>query len=300
MISNYLKKSLAFLLTLIMVVSVMPVQVLAADGADDVHIWDEGYVSVLPGCETEGERTFTCIICYNSKTEPEPALGHDIVTHEGKNPTYTSPGWHPYETCSRCEDYNTFVAIPALGAANITTFDEFIENLAILEDIADTYVKKVDPGQDPAMLVIKYIRTGVDRYNSGSWKIMAGEENKQFAEYVTKYETAYNDALEEGAEKMKVTGLKNIEEFYLPNGNHADIGHVFGSMDITYTNKTSENHADVSGWAGDTVDLMSLADLFGWEATELEGIIAEINEKYFLRYEEEFKDNEDYDEDDEY
>lgn len=296
MISNYLKKSLAFLLTLIMVVSVMPVQVLAADGADDVHIWDEGYVSVLPDCVNEGERTFTCIICYNSKTEPEPALGHDIVTHEGKNPTYTSPGWHPYETCSRCEDYNTFVAIPALGAANITTFDEFIENLAILEDIADTYVKKVDPGQDPAMLVIKYIRTGVDRYNSGSWKIMAGEENKQFAEYVTKYETAYNDALEEGAEKMKVTGLKNIEEFYLPNGNHADIGHVFGSMDITYTNKTSENHADVSGWAGDTVDLMSLADLFGWEATELEGIIAEINEKYFLRYEDEFKDNEEYDE----
>ena len=251
------------------------------------HDWDEGRVTTLPDCVTEGVRTFTCDTCNGTKTEPEPALGHDVEYHEGKDPTYTSPGWGPYETCTRC-DYNTMVAIPALGEAEIDNFDDFIENLRILEDIADTYVKKVSPGKDPAMLVIKYIRTGVDRYNSGSWNIMAGYEDSDFANYVRKYEDAYNAALEDGAEMMKVTGMKNLTEFSLPNGDWADIGHVFGSMDITYTNKTSEDHADVSGWAGDTVDLMSLSDQFGVEATSVEDMVKEINKKYFLKYEEEF------------
>ncbi|MBQ6898412.1 MAG: phosphodiester glycosidase family protein [Clostridia bacterium] len=298
MFSNLLKKSLAFLLTAMMVLSVMPVRALAADDYDCAagrHEWDEGYVTVLPECEKDGEREVTCIHCLFFDTITEPALGHDIVNHEGKKPTYTTPGWEAYETCTRC-DHNTQVIIPALGEPEITDFEEFIENLAILEGIADTYVKKVDPGEDPAMLVIKYIRTGVDRYNSGSWNIMAKYENPEFAAYVKKYETEHNEALAEGEELMKVTGLKNIHEFNLPNGDFADIGHVFGSMDITYTNKTSEDHADVSGWAGDTVDLMSLTDLFGYESADLEDIVAEINEKYFLRYEGEFVDKEGYEE----
>ncbi len=293
MFSNYLKKSLAFLLTLMMVISVAPIQVFAAEIGDDSdscdHVWDEGYLSLSPECEKEGLKEFTCTKCFDSKSEPVPALGHDVVKHEGKAPTYTTPGYEPYETCKRC-DYTSFVAIDALGEASVVNFDEFIENLAILEDIADTFVKKVAPGKDPAMLVIKYIRTGVDRYNSGSWNIMAGYEDAEFAEYVTKYETEYNAALADGEEMMKVSGLKDIKEFYLPNGDLADIGHVFGSMDITYTNKNSENHADVSGWAGDTVDLMSMVDQFGLEATETEAIIKEINEKYFLRYREEFEE----------
>ena len=251
------------------------------------HIWDEGRVTTLPDCENEGERTFTCETCNGTKTEAEPALGHDVVNNPGKKPTYTSPGWEAYETCSRC-DHNTMVAIPALGEPEIDNFDDFIENLAILEDIADTYVKKVAPGKDPAMLVIKYIRTGVDRYNSGSWNMMAGYEDADFAEYVRKYEEEYNESLTEDQEMMKVSGLKNIHEFSLPNGDWADIGHVFGSMDITYTNKSSEDHADVSGWAGDTVDLMSMVDQFGLESTSLEDMIQEINTKYFLKYREDF------------
>ena len=253
------------------------------------HVWDDGRVTTLSTCTEEGVRTFTCSTCRGTETMPEPALGHDVVYNEGKEPTYTSPGWESYETCTRC-DYNTMVGIPALGEAEVTNFDEFIENLAILESIADAYVKKVAPGKDPAMLVIKYVRTGVDRYNSGSWNIMAGYEDADFAEYVRKYEEDYNAALEDGVEKMKVSGMKNLHEFYLPNGDFADIGHVFGSMDITYTNKSSEDHADVSGWAGDTVDLMSMVDQFGWEATTLEGMIDEINSKYFLKYKEDFEE----------
>ncbi len=253
------------------------------------HDWGTGRVTTEPECEKDGVRTFTCSLCYAPKEEDEPALGHAVVHHEAKKPTYTSSGWEAYETCSRCDEYNTMVPIPALGEPEIKNFDEFLENLAILEGMADTYVKTVSPGKDPLMLIVKYIRTGVDRYNSGSWNIMAGYEDADFAKYIAEQEAAYNLALADGEELMKVTGMKNLNEFALPNGDWADIGHVFGSMDITYTNKSSVDHADVSGWAGDTVDLMSMVDQFGWTSTDLESMIEEINTKYFLKYREDFE-----------
>ncbi len=253
------------------------------------HKWDVGRVTTDPTCEEDGIRLFTCLVCGETKEDAEPAVGHTMKQIEAQKPTYTEAGWEAYELCTEC-GHSTKVEIPALGEAKVETFSEFIENLAILEDIADTYVKKVSPGKDPAMLIIKYIRTGVDRYNSGSWNIMAGYEDADFAAYVSKYEADYNAALEEGQELLAVTGLKNIEEFTLPNGEMADIGHVFGTMDITYTNKSSINHADVAGWAGDACDLLSLADQFGVQSTTLEEMIKEVNEKYFLRFRNEFPD----------
>ena len=40
------------------------------------HIWDNGIVSLIPTCESAGERVFTCIDCGETKSEPIPATGH--------------------------------------------------------------------------------------------------------------------------------------------------------------------------------------------------------------------------------
>ena len=251
------------------------------------HSWNTGRINPEkePTCEEPGERIFTCTVCRDTKTEEEPALGHILETIPAQKPTYTEAGWAEYERCTRdvevCQ-YNTKVEIPALGEPVINSFDEFIANLTILESLANEYVKAY-PGKDPAMLIIKYVRTGVDRYNSGSWNIMAGYEDADFRKYVEDFEKAYNLALEDGEELMKVTGMKNINSFKLPNGHKADIGHVFGTMDISYTNKTSINHHDVAGWAGDTVDLLSVSDQFGVNATTLDGMVEEIRTRYFLK-----------------
>lgn len=42
------------------------------------------------------------------------ALGHDLRSYNGKEPTCTEDGYAPYEACSRC-DYSTYSVIPALG-----------------------------------------------------------------------------------------------------------------------------------------------------------------------------------------
>ncbi len=221
-----------------------------------------------------------CTVCQAVTVEQEviPALGHNIVHYEAKAPTYTSVGWEAYDDCTRCA-YTTYVEIPKLETVSIKDFDSFMENLALLEELANSYASEV-PGKDPVNLLIKYIRTGVEDYTDGSWGIMAGYEDAGFAQYVARIEDEYNSMA--GDAVITVSALKNIELFELPNGDIVDFGHMFGAFDITYHNKASANHADLSGWAGDIVDLMEFSDYGGAEGT-LDELIAQIAENYFLQ-----------------
>ena len=241
------------------------------------HAWDTGRVTTLPTCTEDGVRTLTCGNCNGTKTAAEPMLGHECEQHVGQHPTYHSAGWEAYETCTRC-DYSTFKTIEPLGEPNVGTFEEFMTSLEMLEEYANAYAK-ANPGKDPLWLLIKYVRTGVDRYNSGSWNIMAGYEDEGFAEYVMKQEEAYNKAVPTVDDMINVTGIKNIKNFKIPNGQGVDFGHMFGTMDITYHNKNSINHADVSGWAGDLVDLLSTADRHDVTGT-VDEMIKEIGTTY--------------------
>jgi len=230
----------------------------AAGYAPHTEVIDEGYPAQ---CETNGLSDGAhCGVCGEILRAQlvKGAIGHDIVQHAAKKPTFTSVGWEAYEACSRCSK-STYVEIPALGEQTIESFEELVTYLPYLEEWAVEFAKKT-PGTDPVDLMIKYIRTGVDRYNSGSWGIMAGYENPEFAKYVAQKEDEHNSKFDNVEEMIQVSGLKNLLEFDLPNGNHADLGHMFGTMDITYNNKGSVNHADVGGWAGDLVDLLSTAD----------------------------------------
>ncbi len=239
---------------------------------------------VFPKCETEGMQLGTyCSVCGITLTGREaiPALGHDMEPYEGKLPTYQSNGWEPYEECSRCI-YNTRVEIPKLETPAIEDFDTFLIYTMFLEDIAYAYTLE-NPGNDPLALMIKYVRTGVDRYNSGSWGIMAGYEDPAFAEYVVMIEEMANAEATCVEEMFAITSLKNINCFELPNGDYTDIGHMFGTMDMTYHNNYSQNHADVGGWVGDLVNLLEFAD-YGAVSGTLEEMVADIRANYLLQY----------------
>ncbi len=174
----------------------------------------------------------------------------------------------------------TATVTPALsGVTEVCDYETFVFNVALLEELAYMYTAEVAPGKDPLALVINYIRTGVDRYNSGSWKIMAGDEDVEFTEFVAMFEEGYNAEVPD-EEKLYITALKNIKNFYLPNGNLVDLGHMFGTMDITYHNKGSQNHADVGGWAGDLVDLLELADKSGVSGS-IDEMVEDIRTNYF-------------------
>ncbi len=238
---------------------------------------------IPPLCEDPGLSAGTyCSLCgvtISGRVVLDP-LGHNITQYEKRLPTFNKPGWEAYESCSRCA-YSTKVEIPQLETPAVEDYDTFIMYLALLEEIANLYVTE-NPGNDPLDLVIKYIRTGVDRYNSGSWGIMAGYEDVAFAQYVAAIEDEVNMTATSVEEMLSIGSLKNIKNFTLPNGDMVDIGHMFGTMDITYHNHFGTNHADVGGWAGDLVDLMEFSDYMGISGS-LEEMIAQINEKTFLK-----------------
>jgi len=233
-----------------------------------------------PLCDTPGMTAGTyCTVCgitLSGREITAPALGHDVVGYAAKKATYTAVGWDAYEACTRC-GYSTYEEIPMLVVPDIEDYDTFVMYLGLLEELTDMYVSE-NPGKDPLDLIIKYIRTGVERYNSGSWGIMAGYEDSDFAEFVAEMEDMINSS-PDSPYMLAICSLKNLKNFNLPNGDRADLGHMFGTMDITYHNHFSTNHADVAGWAGDLVDLLEFADVSGVDGT-LDEMIEEISKNY--------------------
>ena len=78
------------------------------------HTFGDGEITLEPTCTATGLKTYTCTVCFETKTETIDALGHDEVQHDGKAATCTEFGWKPYVTCNRCE-YTTYEKLNALG-----------------------------------------------------------------------------------------------------------------------------------------------------------------------------------------
>ena len=216
--------------------------------------------------------------------EVYPATGHDMEEVAAKLPTYTNIGWEAHTKCSVCGYKENYVELEKLPEPYIENYEDFIANLAMLEEMAEAYALQ-NPGKDPLNLIIKYIRTGVERYNSGSWGIMAGYEDAGFAKYVSEMEDWVNSQVESTDQMISVTALKNLKNFYVPGVTETkmDFGHLFGTMDISYHNKGSVNHADVAGWAGDLVDLLSTVDRHHVTADSFEALVAEIEANYLCK-----------------
>ncbi len=322
------KRLLSLLLALLMLLSVVPVQVLAVEGDplaqsgnDEGQIIDNFSNPAEPGLE-EAVSANAFVVCpeqvtylqeqingimlqyavYAEMTDEEIAGAIAAVDGETLSATMNRIDAIGQEIANLSEEdfawldlalYNRFCSV--LGQMNtpvvaeersyepeIDNYESFLYHLALLEELATIYVEE-NPGKDPLALVIKYIRTGVDRYNSGSWGIMAGYEDPAFAEFVAMMEAGINQEMIDAGypeeELLKITGLKNLKNFDLPNGDRVDFGHMFGTMDISYHNKGSVNHADVAGWCGDLVDLLSVTDRHGVTGT-LEEMVADISANY--------------------
>ena len=86
-----------------------------------------GNVTTEPTCTAAGVMTYTCSCGKGTYTKPIPALGHDMLVHDGVGETCTEAGNKPYCECLRCGNYyiddkgenliadKTEVVIPAKG-----------------------------------------------------------------------------------------------------------------------------------------------------------------------------------------
>ena len=76
----------------------------ATEESEHIHIYTET-VTTEAGCETPGEKTFTCV-CGDTYTEPITAEGHSYTDTVTKEATCTEDGIKTY-TCSTCGDSYT-------------------------------------------------------------------------------------------------------------------------------------------------------------------------------------------------
>lgn len=83
--------------------AVKDTEVLASLG----HKWDAGEETIAPGCETPGEKTYTCNHCHDTKTESVTALGHDYGKWTVTKPATCTVTGERTRTCSRCGDVQT-------------------------------------------------------------------------------------------------------------------------------------------------------------------------------------------------
>lgn len=151
------------------------------------------------------------------------------------------------ETAAGTEtDTETTPVVDENTYGTVTNYADFMALLVKLEEYAETYAANPLINQDPKLLVLNFIRCGVERYQDDNWSALGGQEIVGFTSKVKELDAA------NGTNVMR---LRNIvtDAFTLPNGNYVDFGHMFGCMNISYLNSGS---ADLSGWAGDLCDLL--------------------------------------------
>ena len=181
------------------------------------------------------------------------------------------------------EDQKTEQADDTSADTEISDYATFLSCFKVLEGYAQTYAEE-NAGENANALIINYIRTGVERYTSGTWEMVCGKENTAFTAYVSEQDTANNTS---------ASALKNLGNFTLPNGNKVDLGHVFGAMDVAnyakvqgMTDAVVQARADMGSWAGDITDLMycaenvDIADKVDTTETDVDTLAANIRARY--------------------
>ena len=181
------------------------------------------------------------------------------------------------------EDQKTEQADDTSADTEISDYATFLSCFKVLEGYAQTYAEE-NAGEDANALIINYIRTGVERYTSGTWEMVCGKENTAFTAYVSEQDTANNTS---------ASALKNLGNFTLPNGNKVDLGHVFGAMDVAnyakvqgMTDAVVQARADMGSWAGDITDLMycaenvDIADKVDTTETDVDTLAANLRARY--------------------
>ena len=84
--------------------------------------WDQGKITMEPTCTENGEKTFTCIICGNTKTETVSATGHSYGEYMiVKEPTNSEEGTKS-KTCSTCGKVYS-VTIPKINSVSTSKKD---------------------------------------------------------------------------------------------------------------------------------------------------------------------------------
>ena len=86
------------------------------DGGIHTHTMSEWKIEIPATCTEDGRQSRKCTGegCNHQESKIIPASGHNLVHHEGQEPTCNEKGFDDYDTCTGCF-YTTYKEIDALG-----------------------------------------------------------------------------------------------------------------------------------------------------------------------------------------
>lgn len=104
--------------------------------------WDQGKITMEPTCIKAGEKTFTCTICNNTKTEPVSTTGHSYGEYViVKAPTNSEKGLKS-KTCSTCGKVYS-VTIPKVNSVTTPKKDSSETNTEQNTQTSQQTTKKI-------------------------------------------------------------------------------------------------------------------------------------------------------------
>lgn len=158
----------------------------------------------------------------------------------------TNPGTYEAVAVFECSDsvnYQSFtpISLTLSWKINETAYQKLIGRLLKLEELAKAY-----DSDNWQINMLSYIRSAV--YNDSEWSIVAGAMDENFVEYV-----ATNQGSVDLNNFRNNTGANAT--FVAPSTKETiDFYHMFAVMNVVY--KGNQSSSDLSGWAGDLVQMM--------------------------------------------
>ena len=114
----------------------------------------------------------------------------------------------------------------AAATTMISDYATFLSCFKVLEGYAQTYAEE-NTGEDANALIINYIRTGVERYTSGTWEMVCGKENTAFTAYVSEQDAA-NGTSASALKRMTAEAVAAHPDSILARVVAENDGHVSG------------------------------------------------------------------------
>jgi hypothetical protein len=212
------------------------------------HVWNDGVVTKEPKCEEEGEKTFTCSICGETKTEPIEANGHTWDEGEvTKEPTCTETGIRTF-TCTACNKTRE-VDIQALGHEWDTQYTIDKEATVDEEGSASIHCLRCDETKDAYTIPkkeanqVKPVTDQNEAVNQLAKDIQdagdAGAVDAVINDYIEKLNISDNDEIiSAGVTEQEIKGTTD-------DGQAVDAGKVVDTSDIqNLTDKIDETLED--------------------------------------------------------
>lgn len=133
------------------------------------------------------------------------------------------------------------------------------KKLYSLEKAAKKYKKKHPKTEDSAnQLIVQYIRTGKDAYNTNLWILLAGKVNKKFVLYVNRW-------------YPELKSLQSTEKMKDPYGEgEIDFIHFIASLGVLMKQSVySQELCDLVTWKGDCIELAQEVYLSGIDSEHI-------------------------------